>query len=216
MSADVFVYLDMVQFSKNGLQNRNQIKGPAGELWLTVPVKQKLGQRLSEIEIADPAATTRHWKTLQANYAQAPGFRKWHDELKSLLDQQYHSLVDLAIVSTEWMLEKLAVGTKRLRASDLTAIGGESSKLVASICKELNANVYLTGTGALAYLDQRDFTTFGCHISVQKWKTLLYEQVNSSLGFIPDLSTLDLLLNCPNEAASMIRSAGNWEPLPNS
>ena len=37
--ADVFVYLDTVQFEKNSFINRNKIKTPQGVLWLTIPVK---------------------------------------------------------------------------------------------------------------------------------------------------------------------------------
>jgi hypothetical protein len=39
--ADVFVYLDTVQFEKNSFINRNQIKTPQGALWLTIPVKTR-------------------------------------------------------------------------------------------------------------------------------------------------------------------------------
>jgi len=33
------------------------------------------------------------------------------------------------------------------------------------------------------------------------------------MPFTPDLSTLDLLLNCPDSAADLIARAGNWEAL---
>ena len=35
LQSDIFVILDDVQFQKNGLQNRNQIKTPQGKAWLT-------------------------------------------------------------------------------------------------------------------------------------------------------------------------------------
>ena len=46
LKSDVFVILDNVQFTKNGLTNRNQIKTPEGPGWLTLPVVQsgKFGQ----------------------------------------------------------------------------------------------------------------------------------------------------------------------------
>ena len=40
---DIFIVLDNVDFQKNGLQNRNQIKTDKGYQWLTVPVEHKLG-----------------------------------------------------------------------------------------------------------------------------------------------------------------------------
>ena len=212
MAADVFVYLDVVQFSKNGVQNRNQVKTAKGATWLTIPVKQHLGQKLSEIEVADRRATTNHWKTLQANYARTPGFAQWKSELEDLLVTDYALLADAVIGSTEWMLNKLATKTKRVKASELNNISGESSKLVASICRELKADTYLTGTGALAYLEADDFESID--IKVQTWNEFEYPQSNSSVGFVKDLSTLDLILNCPDSAAQMITNAGGWESLP--
>ena len=211
LAADIFVYLDTVQFSKNGLQNRNQIKTLAGASWLTLPVRHHFGQNLNEVEIADARATNKHWKTIQANYARTPGFALWTTELEELLTVEYRSLADATVASTEWMLEKLNTKSKRIKASGLSNITGSASQLVASICREVGATKYLTGTGAMAYLDQKDFEEFGCEIAVQTWDNFDYEQAHPSAGFIPDLSTLDLLLNCPTSAHEMIMNAGNWK-----
>ena len=208
LSADIFVYLDSVQFSKNGVQNRNQIKTAQGPLWLTIPVRNHLGQLLNDTKVAEPGATRKHWKTIRASYARTPGFARWQAELEHLLDRDTEFLLEPSIDSTEWMLSKLNVRTERIKASELDGISGEASKLVASICGALRATSYLTGTGALAYLDERDFAEIGCDVMVQQWKPFTYEQVNGE--FVPDLSTLDLLLNCPDEALNLIESAGSW------
>jgi WbqC-like protein len=213
MAADVFVYLDTVQFSKNGLQNRNQIKTPTGASWLTVPVKHHLGQRLNEIELAEADCTQKHWKTLQANYSRTDGFVRWRDELESLLKRPYHMLTDLAIASTEWMLGKLETRARRIKSSDMRNVSGESSKLIASICRELGADEYLTGTGALEYLKSGDFSAINCEIQVQQWTPFKYDQPHAKAGFVADLSTIDLLLTCPDSAATLITEAGGWQQL---
>jgi hypothetical protein len=210
ISADIFVYLDTVQFSKNGVQNRNQIKTHQGALWLTVPVQHHFGQSLNEIEIAGTGAIAKHLKTVHANYAKTPGFTKWRHEVENLFAADYSRLVDVAIASTEWMLDKLDTKAERLRASSLKNSEGSASKLVASICKEVGATSYLTGTGSLSYLDPADFS--GCEIEVQTWQPFEYQQTGTS-EFIQDLSTLDLLLNCPDTAAELITTAGGWEPM---
>ena len=208
LSADIFVYLDSVQFSKNGVQNRNQIKTAQGPLWLTIPVRNHLGQLLKDTKVADAGATRKHWKTIRTSYARTPGFTRWQTELEHLLDRDTEFLLEPAIDSTEWMLTKLNVRTERIKASEIDGTGGEASKLVASICGALRATSYLTGTGALAYLDERDFAEIGCELVVQQWNPFTYEQVNGD--FVPDLSTLDLLLNCPDEALGKIEAAGSW------
>lgn len=212
LAADIFVYLDTVQFSKNGMQNRNQVKMSGGAAWLTLPVRHDFGQSIGETKLADRAAATKHWKTLSAAYARTPGFERWKDELQALLSHETDSLCELAIASTEWMLEKLKVSARRLRASEIEGTEGQASALVASICRALGADSYLTGTGALAYMRPEDFSAIGCEIMVQQWKPFEYPQAHPRAGFIQDLSTLDLLLNCPDEAAEMIAAAGGWQP----
>lgn len=211
MSADVFVYLDSVQFSKNGFQNRNQIKTPKGSSWLTAPVKHDFGQSLTQTKISDPRALQKHFKTLAVNYAGTPGFRRWRDELQSLLDGRKGSLGDVAIASTEWMLDKLEVQAIRLKSSEIPGLGEHGSRLIAEICNYLGADYYLTGVGALAYMEQEDFSRINCQVWVQEWTGLTYEQAHPEAGYIPNLSTLDLLLNCPETAAGLIRSSGSWK-----
>ena len=50
-NADVFVFLDTVQFKKNEWQNRNRIKGPKGWQWITVPVSYQFPEKICEIKI---------------------------------------------------------------------------------------------------------------------------------------------------------------------
>ena len=51
--ADKFVIYDDVQFDKNGWRNRNRIKTPQGEQWLSVPVltSKKSSQLIYEVKI---------------------------------------------------------------------------------------------------------------------------------------------------------------------
>ena len=51
-AADVFVFLDTVQYTKNGWQNRNRIKTATGPQWLTVPVHAKLGMGIDAVTVA--------------------------------------------------------------------------------------------------------------------------------------------------------------------
>ena len=213
MSADIFVYLDTVQFTKNGLQNRNQIKTAQGPQWLTVPVKHQFGSSISETEVANGRAIEKHWKTLMASYGRTPGFKRWGDELQALLTTKSESLAEIAIASTEWMLGKLQVHVERRLASEIPHIHGQASELVASICKSVGASKYLTGTGALEYLNPKDFAAIGCKVQVQEWEPIRYEQAHPAIGFVDHLSTLDLLMNCPDSAAEMIAAAGSWKPL---
>ncbi|PYN08619.1 MAG: hypothetical protein DME02_07080 [Candidatus Rokuibacteriota bacterium] len=55
-AADLFVFLDSVQYEKNGWQNRNRIKTADGARWLTVPVHARLGTPITDVAIdGEPA-----------------------------------------------------------------------------------------------------------------------------------------------------------------
>ena len=69
--------------------------------WLTLPVKQHLGQTIRGTRIADTRALHRHAKTVTANYGRAPGYRRWIDEVG--LDVIHTRVVAL----TSWLLERL-------------------------------------------------------------------------------------------------------------
>jgi len=213
MSADVFVYLDIVQFSKNGFQNRNRIKSANGPCWLTLPVKHCFGQSIFDTKLADRKALNRNLKTISANYAQAEGYYRWRDELQTLLYDEIESLCEIAIASTEWMLDKLGIKSRRVRASQISGANGRSSELISSICSSLQATSYLSGSGALRYMELDDFSRIGCEVLVQQWNSFVYHQQFPQVGFVPGLSTLDLLLNCPEDAAELIGHAGSWSVL---
>lgn len=218
MSADLFVYLDTVQFTRNGRQNRNQVKGPSGALWLTVPVRHRLGQRIFEVEIAQRHRLRKHLHALAQSYGRTEGYRQWAGELDDLMRTGSSSLCELAIATTEWILRKLSVTTSRVRASELRcadAHGSDAtgSRLVAELCAKLGARQYLSGSGATEYMSRADFDVSRCDVLLQQWNKLNYTQVFPGAGFIPDLSTLDLLLTHPRDARQLIEHAGSWRSM---
>ena len=59
-ASDVFILLDDVDYTKNGWQNRNKIKGPDGWLYLTVPVSSSLGMLIKDVPIANTSWASSH------------------------------------------------------------------------------------------------------------------------------------------------------------
>src|SRR6185295_14892692 len=100
MSADIFVYLDTVQFQKNGVQNRNQIKTAQGAQWLTVPVNASLSHSIRETTIADQRWPKRHIQSIRQNYSRAPFIHLFDDGLRPVLERTYENLADLNTATT--------------------------------------------------------------------------------------------------------------------
>ncbi len=62
---DEFVYMDTVQYLHNDWNNRNKIRIPDGDTWLSVPVDRKLSrsEMLDDILIKDQSPESRdYWQ----------------------------------------------------------------------------------------------------------------------------------------------------------
>lgn len=201
---DVFVYLDNVQFQKNGVQNRNQIKTAQGQMWLTVPVEVTLGEIIQQVRISGNRWKNKHIRAIQQNYSHAAYFEAFEQGLRPILEREWTYLADLNIALTEWMFKQLGITCTRLRASDLRT-HGVSDDLVISICQAVGASVYLSGQGAKHYQDAMKFAERGINLTYQMYQNQPYVQCHPALGFVPDLSALDLILNTGPQAKDIMR-----------
>jgi len=203
-ACDVFVYLDNVQFQKNGVQNRNQIKTAQGAQWLTVPVHASLDANLNKTPLADDRWSAKHLRTLQQSYARAPHVEML-DELGALILRSWASIADLNIAVTDWMFGRLGVGARCVRASTL-GVAGHKSELVLAICQALGCDTYLSGSGAKAYQSAESFAAAGVGLRYHRYRHPEYSQCYPKLGFLPELSALDLLLNEGSAAPEFLSS----------
>ncbi|RFC47013.1 MAG: WbqC-like protein family protein [Verrucomicrobia bacterium] len=202
-ACDCFVYLDNVQFQKNGVQNRNQIKTPQGPAWLTVPLRASLNLNIRDTPIAAETWRKKHIRSIELFYARAPFLNLFADGLRPILDRDWTFLADLNIAVTDWMCNQLGIVSRRIRASDLHSHGAKDD-LVIGICETLGATVYLSGRGAEAYQDPAKFARHGIELRYQDYKSQPYPQCFPALNFVPNLSALDLILNSGPEARSIL------------
>ncbi len=207
-TCDVFVYLDNVQYQKNGLQNRNQIKSATGATWLTVPVHATLSKTIAETTIVDSRWKKKHVGTIEMSYARAPHLRWFSEQLKPVLERDWNLLSELNIAVTDLMLESLGIQCKRVRASDLH-VSGAADDLVLSICEAVGAQVYLSGRGAQSYQHEKKFQERRIELRYQEYRNPSYPQCHSGIGFVADLSALDLILNAGPKAREIMLSGKN-------
>ncbi|RKY31386.1 MAG: hypothetical protein DRP67_02705 [Candidatus Omnitrophota bacterium] len=203
--SDVFVILDDVQFTKNDWQNRNKIKGPGGEVILTVPVYQKFGQLINEVKIDN----TKKWRhkhlySILSFYKKAPYFEKYFPVFEKIYGQDWERLIDLNQTIFDYIKNFLGIKTKIIMSSSLN-VEGKSSERLVNICKKLGGKVYLTGKYASkVYLDKKLFEENGIEVEEHNWVCPEYPQQFKEIGFIPDLSIIDLLFNCGPESLDIL------------
>tara|TARA_B110000483_G_scaffold227799_1_gene289928 strand:- start:376 stop:1098 length:723 start_codon:yes stop_codon:yes gene_type:complete len=195
--ADVLVYYDDVQFSKGGFTNRVQIKSNTnnGISWLTVPVaKPKSGTYIKEIMIGtDSSWKNEHLRSFSNNYSEAPYFLDAFALLKETCEINSESLNEIIIHSMESVRNYLGIETENtIRSSDLD-ICGRSSQRVFDIVKYFGCDTYITGHGAINYLDHELFEKNNISVEYLDYSKNVYPQ---QLGdFNPYVSSLDLIAN---------------------
>lgn len=194
--AELFIYLDDVQFEKREFQNRNRIRTPRGWQYLTAPVvsKGRFSQKINEVELENSGKwRADHLQAIKLNYARAPFFKEHFPALEAMYARDYRLLSDLALATMDFLKEGLGIMTPVKFSSEFNVTEASSARL-ARLCAAAGAQEYLSGSGAKAYLDPNVFSFAGIKLAWQDFKPQEYPQAFP--GFEPDMSALDLLLNC--------------------
>lgn len=206
--SDVFIVLDNIQFSKNGWQNRNRIKTSAGSRTLTVPVVQRCGQNLSDTLIDNTQAwRKKHLASIQQAYAHAPCFSLYRNFLTDLYGREWELLNVLNRSMFEYFLAELGIATRIAYASELN-VSGEATERLINLVKAVGGDTYYSGAYALdAYLSESQLQEAGIALRLQQWTPRVYSQLHGD--FVPELATLDLMMNCGRDALDLILEGGN-------
>jgi hypothetical protein len=203
--SDVFILLDSVDFQKNGLQNRNQIKTAQGAQWLTVPVCQNLGQKILEVKIDNKVDwKKKHWLTIQQSYRKAKAFNCYAQGIEDVFSQDWTWLNDLNIHLFKLMKGWLGIDCQIKRSSEMRS-RGKGSELILNLCLETGATQYASGTGGQNYLEEDSFLEAGVEIIYYEPELpTSYPQLHPQAGFLNSLSVLDMILNCGQDWRSYL------------
>lgn len=192
---DAFVVLDDIQYSKNGWQNRNKVKGPNGATLLTVPVHAPLGEAINCVAIDDRVNWRRkHWATIQQCYARAPFADAYLPFFEGTYARTWNLLHTLNRHMFEFYLDALDIRTPIYYSSEMNTPGEATERLV-KVVKAVGGTAYYSGAYALdAYLDADTLADANIELALQEWTSPIYPQRYGD--FVPDLAIVDLLMNC--------------------
>jgi hypothetical protein len=203
--ADVFVHYDDVQYAR-GFFSRVQVKTEHGIKWLSVPLRdQHRGQTIDECRI-DHATDWRqkHRDVLRQSYRRAPFvtemlavvdqvFKTDHDSLGALGRDTIRALADAFALPHPGFLHSADLG-----------VGGASSQRLLDITAALGGTVYLTGHGALNYLDHSIFGDRNIEVRYMDYSLGPWPQDYGE--FTPFVTALDALAHLGPEAATALHS----------
>jgi hypothetical protein len=200
--ADVFVFLDDVQFEKQSWQCRNRVLVAGKSHWVSVPVHASLGQSICEIQTDE----SRHWRkklirTLEQAYARHPFRDEALGLVAEVLGEGETSLAELNMILIERAAERLHVSPVFARTSTLDIAGGRSERLVR-ICEQFGCEEYHSPAGADDYLAADGaFETSRVRLLLQAFEPGPYPQQGAA-EFVSHLSIFDVVANLGWQAAA--------------
>lgn len=207
--ADVFVFMDDVQYLTQDWNNRNKIKGPQGAFWLTAPVrKETAGGALKDVRIVDDGWGGRrhwqmeHWRSLESCYRKAP----YWDAHAAFFEQLYvqrawRYLAELNETILRYLMEAFDLAPQWVRGSECGFVGRKSD-LVLEHCRRFDADACVLGALGREYLVEGDFLAAGVSVMYQDYRHPTYPQRFGE--FCSHLSAVDLLLNCGPQSREIL------------
>jgi hypothetical protein len=211
LDVDRLVLLDHVQFAERGRQHRNDIRAPrGGPLRLTVPVRRRFGQPITDVRIADPRFAHRHLRAIEASYRRADFWDLYDEQLAGIYLRGWDHLADLDIALTRFVLDVLGLPVTLVRSSTLAPSGRKTDMLV-DLCRRLDATVLRVGAGgSRRYLDPVLLAAAGITVEVTTYTHPPHPQGPGP--FTPRLAALDAVLHCGPDAVEVLRAGAAVQP----
>lgn len=168
LQADKVILDTAEHFDKMSYRNRYRISGANNSILLTVPLVNGRNQHTPMAEVLIHNAErwqVQHWRTLVSVYKRSPYFEHYEPELKRLYEQEFTQLLDFNRTGMQWVLRQLKPGFTTEETS-----------------------VYLKEYGD-EVTDLRALKKYAP--AFKKY----YQVFEDRIGFVPDLSILDLLFS---------------------
>jgi hypothetical protein len=170
------VYIEQFEnFIKQTYRNRCVILGGNGPIQLIVPVVKGRGPKIliKDLQISyDTDWQRNHWRTIFSAYSSSPFFEYYKDDIHPFFETKHNFLLDFNLKIHETICELLEIENNTVLTSDFEKVPERTVNLRKRISPKIKTQ------------SDNDF------------QTVQYTQVFSDkLGFVPNLSILDLLFN---------------------
>ncbi len=181
-------------FVKQTYRNRCLIAMTQGVQALTIPVERNGGEKCltKDVRISDHGNWRRlHWNALMSAYGESPFFEYYADDIRPFFEKRWDYLFDFNLEIINTLCELLDIHPDIVLTEDYQSVSREDIDDYREVIRPKRP---------------------GCDSSFlprQYWQ--VYQQ---KLGFLPNMSILDLLFNMGNEAIFFLSAtAGGNQPL---
>lgn len=202
--ADLFVFYDDLQYTKNDWRNRNKIKTALGSKWLSIPVGSSASRLICEVALDDPRWQRSHWDSLRQQYGRCPYFRLYQPFLEEIyLGRQWNNLSELNQQLIRHISEKFLGIATEFQDSRQYQLSGQKLDRLMDLIVKCKATRYISGPAAMDYIQPGRFEEVGIELV---WKDYAsypeYPQLHPP--FEHGVSILDLLFNVGPDAPHYI------------
>jgi hypothetical protein len=204
--SDVFVHYDDVQLPQGrSFMSRVQIKSSNGVSWLTVPIdRTKSGKLLGDVVLSNQEDwRSKHLKTIRHAYAKAPYFHLMFEIAEKIYSHPTNHLSEFNINAIQQIAQWLGLSPQFIRSSEMGVEGASTQRLV-DLCESVNCDVYVTGHGALKYLNHEKFEERGIAVRYMDYRKVPYRQGHGE--FTPYVSIIDAIANCGERTPDLLCS----------
>jgi hypothetical protein len=163
--ADLFVYYDDVQYTKNDWRNRNKIKTPSGASWITIPTGDDLDRLICDVTLRDSRWAVKHWKTICQYYSKAPYFKTYKAFFEHVyLGESWELLSNLNQYLIKSISKDLLGITTEFRDSREYNLSGQKLDRLMELLGNCGARTYISGPSAERYIDATRFEHAGVEL----------------------------------------------------
>jgi hypothetical protein len=210
LSSDRMVLLDDTLLARGfTFVNRNRLKGPEGEVWITVPLKRKGRgrQKIKDLEIYEKARWgSKFLSTLRHYYGKSLYFEAVFRDIKAVVNVADDSFVTLALGLLTLLKRHLGIKNEMVLQSSL-GISGKGTSLLVSIAEKSQADEAILPHGSEKSLECDQFEKAGIKLRFLRYSPPQYPQFWGD--FLPNLSALDLLL-CQGKRGRAVIEKGTF------
>ena len=194
--ADVFVYLDDVQYTKKDWRNTNQLKTPNGIKKVSVPVSNASRNiNINEALVSyNSSWEDKFLNQLKEWYQKAEFYKIVIEILTPIIKNKYEKLVDLNYNLNNAIASYLNITTPCYFSSSITKKTTDKNLRILEICKYFpNIHLLYDGKSASGFLDTELFIQNGIKVIFQNYLHTPYRQLWGE--FKPYMSIIDLIMN---------------------
>lgn len=194
--SDIFAFSDNVQYSKGGRHNYNEILTANGPQRFTLPIHYHCVD-INKIEIAaDENTVNKMLKTLVQEYKKAEHFSEVFPVIEYLLRKAptAKNLAEFNIESILEFVERFGLGNRVFYRSSELILEGRKDTRIISMCKQVGADTYYSGTAAKDYHIETDYDKNGICLMYSDYEPIAYKQVGGRSAV--NMSVIDYVFNC--------------------